>query len=54
MNEDYDPYDECDLTSEIEEERQERHDRECARRDWEQGIRPNWGDDDKEEGGDEG
>jgi hypothetical protein len=31
--------DDYDLSSEIEEERQERHDSECARLDWKQGIR---------------
>lgn len=41
--------DDYDLSSEIAEERQERHDRECARRDWEQGIRPTYWDEPEEE-----
>jgi hypothetical protein len=45
---DYDPYDDYDLSSEIEEERQERHDHICRMRDIDQGIRPSWGDDDEE------
>jgi hypothetical protein len=42
-------YDDYDLSSEIEEEREERFHAMCAKRDMDQGICPNWGDSENEQ-----